>query len=306
MDDTGKSSGEDNPMRPLRIRLEEARRNTGLPWEIIERDYILSWVLAGIGANENLHKGLVFKGGTALKKCYFGEYRFSEDLDFTALDNAPREHELEKEIQRACGVATELAQKTSPLELNLERYTEKKPHPGGQEAFVIKGKLPWHREFLVRLMIEITVDEPIKIEPVRKRIIHGYGEKISQEVQVYSLEEIVAEKMRAILQHLQQLENRGWSRSRARDYYDIWRILNHYLNQLRMNILPNLFLEKCKVREVDFSGPEVFFDKILVDYVAKTWEQWLGPLVPELPPFKPVIDNLKQKLYDLFKSSKSR
>jgi predicted nucleotidyltransferase component of viral defense system len=302
MDDTGKSSGESIQLKPLRKRLEEARSTAGLPWEIIERDYILSWVLAGIGANENIHKGLVFKGGTALKKCYFGEYRFSEDLDFTAKEIVPREDELEKEILQVCEIATEFAQKTSPLELNLERYTEKEPHPGGQEAFIIKGKLPWHREFLVRIMIEITVDEPIKIEPVSKRIIHGYGEKISQEILVYSLEEIVAEKMRALLQHLQQLEDRGWSRSRARDYYDIWRILNDYPNQLRMKILPDLFLEKCKTREVDFSGPEIFFKKVLVDYVEKTWEQWLGPLVPELPPFEPVIDNLKQKLYVIFKS----
>ncbi len=29
---------------------------------------------------------LVFKGGTALKRCYFGDYRFSEDLDFTLAD----------------------------------------------------------------------------------------------------------------------------------------------------------------------------------------------------------------------------
>ena len=288
-------------MKPLRKRLEEARKNIGLPWEIIERDYILSWVLAGIGVNEKLQNALIFKGGTALKKCYFGEHRFSEDLDFTAEETAPREDELEEEIHRSCRLATELAQNFSPLELKAERYTEKEPHPGNQEAFTVRGKFPWHRQFLVRAMIEITVDEPVRIEPVKRKIIHGYGEKISQEVFVYSLEEIMAEKMRAILQHLQKLEERGWSRSRARDYYDLWRILNHYLGQLRIEILPNLFLKKCKVRKVDFSGPEEFFDKTLLDYTAKTWEQWLGPLVPELPPFELVIDNLKQKLFDLFK-----
>jgi len=68
-----------------------------------------------------------------------------------------------------------------------------------------------------------------------------------------------------------------------------------------MEILPALFLEKCKVRKVDFSGPEEFFDKTLMDYVAKTWEQWLGPLVPDLPPFNPLIDDLKQKLFDIFR-----
>ena len=53
-------------MKPLRRRLEEVRKNTGLSWETIERDYVLSWVLAGTGVNEKLQKTLIFKGGTAL------------------------------------------------------------------------------------------------------------------------------------------------------------------------------------------------------------------------------------------------
>ena len=122
-------------MKPLRKRLEEARKNIGLPWEIIERDYILSWVLAGIGVNEKLQNALIFKGGTALKKCYFGEHRFSEDLDFTAKGSAPRGDRLKDEVQRSCRLATELAQNFSPLELKAERYTEKEPHLGNQEAY---------------------------------------------------------------------------------------------------------------------------------------------------------------------------
>jgi len=287
-------------MKPLRKRLQEVRENTGLLWEIIERDYILSWVLAGIGANEKLQNGLIFKGGTALKKCYFGDYRFSEDLDFTAKQSAQKKGELEDEIQRSCKLATELAQEFSPLELDAEKYTEKEPHPTAQEAFTIKGKFPWHHQFLPKVMIEITVDEPVRMEPEKRKIIHSYGEKIVQEILVYSLEEIVAEKMRTILQQFQKLKDRGWSRSPARDYYDLWKILNYYSGQFRTQILPNLFLEKCKVRKVDFNNPEMFFDKTLLDYVAKTWEQWLGPLIPELPQFNFVVDSLKQKLLKLF------
>ncbi len=67
-----------------------------------------------------------------------------------------------------------------------------------------------------------------------------------------------------------------------------------------MEILPNLFLEKCKIRKVKFVGPSDFFNSTLLDYVAKTWEQWLGPLVPELPAFGPIKDDLRQKLFDLF------
>jgi len=287
-------------MKPIRKRLEETRRDIGLSWEIIEKDYILSWVLAGIAANKKLQNELIFKGGTALKKCYFGNYRFSEDLDFTAKEDIVRGNLLEEEIEKSCEIATNLVQKFSPLELKVERYKEKESHPGGQEAFNIRGKFPWHRQFLPKVMVEITIEEPIHIEPVKRPILHGYEEEIFQEINVYSLEEIIAEKMRAILQHFKKLEERGWTRSRARDYYDIWRILNGYPNALRMEIISPLFLEKCKVKEVKFTNPGDFFDNILLDYIAKTWEQWLGPLVPDLPPFKLVIDDLKQKIYKLF------
>lgn len=51
-------------------------------------------------------------------------------------------------------------------------------------------------------------------------MIHEYGEPLDAEMNVYALEEIVAEMLRAVLQHAEMLEHRGWSRSRARDYYD--------------------------------------------------------------------------------------
>ncbi len=53
-------------MKPLRIRLQEERKRLGLPWEVIERDYLLSWILAGISRVDSLRETLVFKGGTAL------------------------------------------------------------------------------------------------------------------------------------------------------------------------------------------------------------------------------------------------
>ncbi len=50
---------------------------------VIEKDYVLGWILAGIYADPELAAAWVFKGGTCLKKCFFETYRFSEDLDFT-------------------------------------------------------------------------------------------------------------------------------------------------------------------------------------------------------------------------------
>ena len=55
---------------------------------VVEKDYVLGWLLAGIYAHPELVDSWVFKGGTCLKKCFFETYRFSEDLDFTLRDEA--------------------------------------------------------------------------------------------------------------------------------------------------------------------------------------------------------------------------
>jgi hypothetical protein len=132
-------------VRPLRTRLQEARRDLGLPWEVLERDYLLSWILAGIGQVPALKGSLVFKGGTALKKCYFGEYRFSEDLDFTGLPGAPTGDALFAAVSEACAAAAELIDEYAPVGIECTRYEEREPHPGGQEAFTIRARLPWQK-----------------------------------------------------------------------------------------------------------------------------------------------------------------
>ena len=65
--------------------LEVASTKSLLP-NVVEKDYILGWILGGIDAQQTLKQSWVFKGGTCLKKCYFETYRFSEDLDFTLRD----------------------------------------------------------------------------------------------------------------------------------------------------------------------------------------------------------------------------
>ena len=60
-------------------------RQLGVPAVTIDKDWVLGHLLYGIYQNDYLGDNLVFKGGTCLKKCYFADYRFSEDLDFTAL-----------------------------------------------------------------------------------------------------------------------------------------------------------------------------------------------------------------------------
>ena len=268
----------------------------GIRWEVLERDYLLSWVLAGIGTVPELRKTLVFKGGTALKKCYFGDYRFSEDLDFTGREGVPAGDEMEELMSRACEAAQELAGEYAPVELVCGRYAERNPHPGGQEAFLIRARLPWHRRSDTPIKVEITMDEPILWSVVQREVMHEYGEPLRVDVLAYSLEEIVAEKLRAILQQAARLESRGWSRNRARDFYDLWRVLGTYREELDLTDFDVRLHEKCQLRRVDFAGPEDFFDPPIVANVELEWERSLGPLVPGLPAFETVTGELRPQV----------
>lgn len=288
-------------MKPLRARLDEARDRLALPWEIIERDYLLTWVLGGISRVQSLDQSLVFKGGTALKKCYFGDYRLSEDLDFSTLENSPTGDDLEEAMRQACAMAQELVDEHAPVNLSCERYTERDPHPGGQEAFTIRAQMPWQRSPQTRALVEISVDEKILAPPQRKQVMHEYGEATDFQVQVYALEEIIAEKLRAILQHLEILKQRGWARSRARDYYDLWRVLGAYGDGLELSNFDSFLRDKCAVRGIEFSGPDDFFPEAMLGYVKKTWEQWLGPLVPGLPGFETVISELRPQVSEIIR-----
>jgi predicted nucleotidyltransferase component of viral defense system len=66
-----------------RREILEAASSFSLLSSIVEKDYVLGWMLAGINAHDELGESWIFKGGTCLKECYFETYRFSEDLDFT-------------------------------------------------------------------------------------------------------------------------------------------------------------------------------------------------------------------------------
>jgi predicted nucleotidyltransferase component of viral defense system len=99
-------------------------------------------------------------------------------------------------------------------------------HPGDQKAFIIHVQFPEQRQALCRLKVEITIDEPILLPIETRPILHGFSEELDAKVFAYSLIEITAEKLRALLQSKARLQARGWGASRVcRDYYDLWNLL---------------------------------------------------------------------------------
>ena len=269
--------------------------STGFEPVLLEKVAHLLSLLNALREQPTLRNKLVLKGGTALKKLYFGEYRFSEDLDFST-HGAPPKEGLEDALSLALQTARGLLATYGPFEISLQRYEEREPHPHGQEAFVIRVRFPWHRESLCRIKVEVTTDEPVLLAPERRRVLHGYGEKLECYVSCYALEEIVAEKLRTLLQTHQKLATRGWNRARARDYYDLWRIFRDYGTALRVPLISDVLRDKASRRHVSWRTLDDFFTDELTREASRTWDGSLGPFVSDLPQCAFVLAQLRESL----------
>lgn len=163
--------------------------------------------MAAISKHEKLAQNIIFKGGTALKKCYFGDYRFSEDLDFSEIVTSNNE-ELRRDINEMVQIVKTLTKPYGKFEFEVTDYVEKEPHPFNQAAYIIKVQLPWHRKPMTNVKLEISRDEAVFFKPNLCSLLHEYGEEINCKLQVYSLEEIILEKFRAILQNQERLSEK--------------------------------------------------------------------------------------------------
>ena len=286
-------------MKPLRRRIQDARNAGGVDQLVIERDYAQSYVLYGLGETPELRDALVFKGGTALSKVHFDRYRFSEDLDFSAVD-APTGVQLETAIRSAIARAQTAAHEIAPITFTIERYEERDPHPGGQEAFVVRVQFPWQRQPIVPVKIEVTHDEPVVLPAPHRPIRHGYDESLAGSVRTYSLEEICAEKLRSTQQTLAKLERRGWTRSRSRDYYDLWYLVRESTG-IDWTRVSSVLPEKCRLREVAITSVDEILDERLLDEVRGSWDRTLGPFVANLPAVDTVIADLREHLRGLLR-----
>jgi len=259
---------------------------------IVEKDYALSYLLAAIYSVPELQNNLVLKGGTALKKFYFHDYRFSEDLDFSTRQIGPIET-IEDQIKLTVTTMASFLHERGPFRIQFEPYHLRLPHPNDQIAYIIRVQFPDHREPLCRLKVEISVDEPILKAPEIRPIIHGFPENINVYVPVYSLLEITAEKLRALLQSKEKLQKRGWGATRVcRDYFDLWHLLS--IDNIDSSELRNLLVEKCKIRNVHYHLSKDFITNELLQTARNEWQQQLLPFIPDAPSVDEVLDEVQQ------------
>ncbi len=286
-------------MATIRQLIREQSNLQGVQQWVVEKDYAISYLLKAISTTDDLGDALVLKGGTALRKLYFRNYRFSEDLDYSTREIGPVA-ELDTKISRAVINAEELLQENGPFRIEYEPLVLRKPHPGGQSSYIVRVQYPDHRQPICRLKVEITIDEPVLLKPEYRSIIHEFPENLPGKAPVYQLQEIVAEKLRALLQSLARIEDRGWGAGRvSRDYYDLWHILKSV--DLSGEELVNLTREKSAHCSVKANSVDDYFSPALQEIARRQWEKQLRIFVPTAPDADVVLKETRIIVEDLWK-----
>jgi uncharacterized protein len=182
----------------------------GVPAGTLEKDFAITIILSIMSKFDEINK-LVFKGGTALKKTYFEETRFSEDLDFTcAEDISGSLYDL-------------LIKETADQPVNFTEVKEEKTIVQSKGFSVKYSDFNGHPN---SVRIDLSIREDVLLGQENRRIIHFYDnvEPSIFYIPTMTLKEITSEKIRAII----------YAR-RPRHLYDIW-----YLIEKNVAIDPNL------------------------------------------------------------------
>jgi len=203
--------------------------------DLIEKDLILTKILSILVGEKDFFENYAFKGGTCLTKIHFGYFRFSEDLDFTYLNQNILKNKTKKEMRRIISkevnkIAT-LLEKISK-EMNLDFKANKNNNKyfefgGGNRYTTFKiwfNSVESNQNSFIKIQINykenilFKIHEPtcygIFSEKIKKEFLFNFPETVpSFKIKSYDLKEILCEKVRAIL------TRRG---VKARDFIDIF------------------------------------------------------------------------------------
>lgn len=245
--------------------LKRAAVKEGIPQAVVEKEIALSAALKAI-SESHLKKHLVFKGGTAIKKVYFKEARFSEDLDFSVFKTAKGECvDMLRDALEGKGIKG----------IEFEKIEEEETSAGLKTSVRFIGPLA-HPQ---RIRFDLSFRDNLVEEPTRRRVIDSYGFGPA-ELQVMSREEILAEKLHALD-----------SRSAARDLYDVWFLFGKGVEV------------DGEVLERKFAYYDEKFDtKKTIENSRKSKENWtrdLRHLLRELPEYDPLEKMVERKLLEI-------
>lgn len=264
--------------------IQKKANQVGVRDQQIEKDYILSWILWGVANHEQLSKTVVFKGGTVLKKVYFEDYRFSEDLDFTLLNNEISNEQIFEWFNEIFDLIKEEAniplKKIDDDEDDENKLKEEKED--GLNFYIgYVGPLGGFGNNK-KVKIDISRSEKLEFEPIQKEAIIDYSDLEEYTLLCYPLEELLVEKLRCTMQRMQ-----------PRDYYDIWYLVE--VEGMEVEYFTNEFRNKCICKQ---QNPDDFHKKLeqkLPQYKAR-WQKSMSDQIKDLPDFEQVEREVSRKI----------
>lgn len=263
--------------------IQQKAREVGVRDQQIEKDYVLSWILNGIAQHDQLSKSIVFKGGTVLKKVYFEDYRYSEDLDFTLLNNEISNEqifawfsEVFEFILEEANIPLEIIDDNEHEDSGINFYISYVGPLGGQGS----NK---------KVKIDISRTEKLEFEPVRNDLILGYSDLIPHRLLCYPLEEVLVEKMRTVMQRMQ-----------PRDFYDIWYLLE--VHGMDADFYMNEFGNKCKSKGLNPLDFKKKLSERIPQYKGR-WAKSMNEQIHDLPDFEQVERETLRNLKSLLKNN---
>ena len=255
---------------------------TGLTPNVVEKDYVLGWLLAAVNGNPVLSRSWVFKGGTCLKKCYFETYRFSEDLDFTLQDEA---HINEAFLIEQFTLIAEWLYEETGIEIPTDRlkfdiYTNPRGHQSCQGRVYYKSYFSKGKHSLPKIKFDLSADEVLVLPVSRQAVFHPYTD-VPQDgifIDSYDYPEVFGEKVRAL-----------GERGRPRDLYDVINLFRN--DQLpAFAVIRDVLAQKCEYKGINI--PVLSDIEAYRDVMLRNWEPMLAHQLPSLPALDIYWDSL--------------
>jgi len=283
----------------LKKEIELIAESQNIPKSTVDKDWVLGHFTAAVFSITECRENLIFKGGTCLRKCYFPNYRFSEDLDFTCIN--PK-FELTKKILNQ--LITIVTRRTEiPLHIEALKPLRHNDQLTGYKAIVKfwgadhpRNQAPPPTErWTTSIKIEIILHELMVFPAEYRKVYHPYSDKTSQvplEVRCYSIQEVIAEKLRALIQR---------SYTAPRDFYDIWYVANH-VKDIEWESVRAAFHQKMKFKGLEFTGIEQMINDENDYRLQAAWKNSLGHQIPEsqLPDYEVIKKELVALLRKIF------
>jgi hypothetical protein len=252
------------------LRQAAAQAETGVGQA--EHEYVMLCALDALHGAVPLGSLLCLKGGTALRLLYFADWRHSVDLDFSALPGLSA-NALRPFVETWFGRVEQL----HGVSLQVRDFHRANGAVRLRAQFVGPLRHP------NRLLFDLTLDEPILLSPQHRRPILSFFTGLQPVVLSYALEEILAEKVRSILE-----------RGKARDYYDVWRLLKEKSRSFDAVTTRRTLLTKCENKGLPAPTVERLLAPELLAEARTYWAQELASqvIVSALPAWEAITGDL--------------